>query len=111
MAGTVARLGPEYINNTSENVTGANPIAGTYHIITYLKVVNTDVAAVTLTLFIGATGAEAAGTEIADEVSIAAKGEWEHFGRIRLGTTDFLVGMASTDDKLVITGTIEKYVA
>lgn len=72
-------------------------------ILTHIRVIN-KLNADTFRLYIGATGANAAGTEFAFDVSVPAKGEWNWYGRKKLKPTDFLVGGAATTLTLVIEG-------
>lgn len=76
-----------------------------YIILTHIRIVNKTAGAVTFSLWIGATGANAAGTEfMGTGRSIAANSSEDWYGRIRLDTADFLVGGASAGTSLTIQG-------
>jgi hypothetical protein len=103
------RFGPVALANAAANIvnpptlTGGTGLAGTntntYVLITHIRLVNKTAGAVTATLYIGATGGSAAGTEFAfNATSIPANGaagnyvDW--YGRLRLDVADFLTGLA-----------------
>jgi hypothetical protein len=102
MTGTIKRIaGPSYISNSAANI--YTPAASTiYTVIRHLHVVNRTNAAATFSLFIGATGGSAAGTELAGTISVAAYSVWDWFGYLRMDSTDFLSGIAGTASALVI---------
>ena len=72
-------------------------------ILTHVRV-HSKLAADTFRLYIGATGANTAGTEFAFDKAVGAKGEWEWRGRKKMLPADFLVGGAATTLTLVIEG-------
>lgn len=112
MAGTPKRtFGPLALTNTlTTNVyAGAGGSALVYDIVTHIHIVNKTAGAVTFTLYLGATGANAAGTELFVGKSIAANSTYDWYGRLRMDSTDFLVGGASANTSLVITGEGERY--
>jgi hypothetical protein len=109
MPGTPKREGPEFIAATSENV--FNPAAGTYAVITHIHMVNQDASARTVNAWIGATGAEADGTEIFEDLSIAANSTYDYYTRTFMSATDFLVMLASAASMVVVTIDYESYVA
>jgi hypothetical protein len=71
-----------------------------------LRVVNKGASAATFRLFVGATGANAAGTELAYDVNVAVGAAHEIFfpAGLVLTTADFLVGGASASTTLTISG-------
>lgn len=72
-----------------------------YIILRKFRVVNKTAAAATFTLYKGATGANAAGTEIAVAQSVGANSSYEWVGMMRLeGANGFLVGGASANTTL-----------
>jgi len=115
------RFGPIALTNTlttnllnpaaaSGGVNGGS--SGQYIILKHIRVVNKTAGAVTCSFWLGATGANAAGTEvIAQGVSIAANSYLDWYGMLRLDTTDFLVGGASANTSLSIEGEGEVGVA
>lgn len=90
------------------NCTSA-PFAVLYVIFTHFRVINKSTVA-TVSLWKGATGANAAGTEFiwtAQSIAAAAAGvrnydDW--YGRDRFGQADFLVGGSNTATALTLTG-------
>lgn len=104
MAGTEKRLaGPAYISNAAANI--YNPSAGVIGYVRQIHIVNTDTVSRTFSLYIGATGGSAGGTELEGTYTIAANTDWDrYFPRgLKLISTDFLTGVASVASKLVIT--------
>ena len=77
---------------------------GFYAIIRHIRISNKTGGAVTFSLYIGATGANAAGTEfIGTALSIAANSAYDWYGAVRLDAADFLVGGASAATSLTFT--------
>lgn len=102
MSATPKRLaGPLALTASSANV--YNPATNTYAIVRHIHVSNKSAGAVTLSLWIGATAASAAGTELATAVSIAANSVWDYYGVLRLDNADFLTGSAGAATSLTIT--------
>lgn len=76
-----------------------------YIIIRHFRIVNKTGSPVTFRLFIGATGANAAGTEFMGyDQSVAANSYVDYYGSTRLDVGDFLVGGASAATSLTIEG-------
>jgi hypothetical protein len=76
-----------------------------YIILKHIRIVNKTGSAATFSLWLGATGANAAGTEvIGTGLSIAANSAYDWYGLLRLDAADFLVGGAGTGTALTITG-------
>src|SRR5258708_16510349 len=72
-----------------------------YFVIKHFRIVNKTAGAVTYTLYIGATGANAAGTEfdgISNSVSANSYVGW--YAQLTLHAADFLVGGASAGTSL-----------
>lgn len=71
-------------------------------ILRHIRIVNKTAGAVTFTLFLGATGANAAGTEVVGNgYSVAANSAYDWYGAMILeGTNGFLVGGASANTSL-----------
>lgn len=115
------RFGPLALTNTlTTNI--LNPAAATggvnggssgqYIILRHVRVVNKTAGAVTFSLYLGATAANAAGTEvIGTALSVAANSAYDWYGALRLDTADFLVGGASASTSLTIQGEGEVGVA
>lgn len=76
-----------------------------YIILKHVRIVNKTAGAVTFSLYLGATGANTAGTEIiGTALSIAANSAYDWYGYLRLDAADFLVGGASANTSLVFNG-------
>lgn len=76
-----------------------------YIVLRHIRVVNKTGSAATLRLFVGATGANAAGTEfLGYDLSVAANSYIDYYGQLRLDAADFLVGGSGTSTALTIEG-------
>lgn len=104
MNGTPFRCGPVALTNTyTTNIlnpptTTGGTGAGTPKpvIVLYkLRVINKTGSAATFRLYLGATGANTAGTEVAYDRSVPANSEVVIDCYLKLTTSDFLVGGAS----------------
>lgn len=72
-----------------------------YFILRHIRIVNKTAGAVTCSFWIGATGANAAGTEfLGTGLSVAANSNIDWYGQLRLDTSDFLVGGAGAGTSL-----------
>jgi hypothetical protein len=72
-----------------------------YVILKHIRIVNKTASAATFSLWLGATGANAAGTEvIGTALSIAANSVFDWYGLLRMDAADFLVGGASANTTL-----------
>lgn len=121
MQNTPFRFGPIALTNTlTTNL--LNPATATggvnagsasqYIILKHLRILNKTAGAVTFSLWIGATGANAAGTEFwGTGMSVAANSYVDYYGYVKLLATDFLVGGASANTSLTIQGEGEVGVA
>lgn len=90
------------------NVTSvAGPVGMTmtqpYLLLRHIRIVNKTGLSATASLWKGATGANAAGTEIiAQALSIAANSAYDWYGMMRLDSADFIVGGSGTTTALTI---------
>src|SRR6266853_6923777 len=102
MAGTVKRtFGPLALTNTLTTNIYNQGSALIYDVIKHIHIVNKTAGAVTFSLWLGATGANAAGTEIiGNALSVAANSAFDWYGMLRLDAADFLVGGASAATSL-----------
>lgn len=108
------RFGPLALTNTyTTNILNPAALSGgvnsgslnAYIVLKHIRIVNKTAGAVTFRLFLGATGANAAGTEIIGyDLSVSANSYVDWYGLLRLDTTDFLVGGASALTSLTIEG-------
>ena len=79
--------------------------SGNYIILRHLRIVNKTAGAVTFSLWKGATGGNAAGTEVVGiGQSVAANSAYDWYGIMRFDVADFLVGGASAATSLSIQG-------
>jgi len=110
-ANKILRFGPVALAAAAANIinpptlTGGTGLAGTntntYVVLRHIRIVNKTAGAVTATLYIGATGGSAAGTEFAfNGTSIAANSYVDWYGMVRLDVADFLTGLASAATSL-----------
>jgi hypothetical protein len=78
-------------------------ITGTYAVIRHIRIVNKTSAAATFSLWLGATGANAAGTEVIGQgYSVAANSAFDWYGMLRVDPADFLVGGSGTATALTL---------
>lgn len=108
------RLGPVALTSTlTTNI--LNPPTATggvnggsssqYIILKHLRITNKTSSAGTFSLYLGATGANTAGTEVIGTAqTVAANSSYDWYGLLRLDAADFLVGGANANTTLVITG-------
>lgn len=110
-ANKIIRFGPVAMANAATNIinpptlTGGTGLAGTnsntYVILRHIRIVNKTAGAVTFSLYIGATGGSAAGTEFGGiATSVAANSYVDWYGMVRLDVADFLTGLASAATSL-----------
>lgn len=102
------RVGPVALSVTlTTNIlnTGITSLAGPigytqtqpYALLTHMRLVNKTGVSATVSLWLGATGANTAGTEFAfNGYPIPANSYVDWYGRLRMESTDFLVGGAGT---------------
>ena len=107
------RFGPVALPNAVANL--LNPPTATggvnggsspqYIILRHLRIVNKTASAATFTLYLGATGGSAAGTEVVGfGKSVAANDYEDWYGELRIDSVDFLTGLASAAATLTIQG-------
>lgn len=92
--------------NPATTTGGVNAGASSqYLIIRHIRVVNKTASAATVSLWIGATGANVAGTEFGWQAkSVPANDSIDWYGSLRLDAADFVVGGAGTTTALTIEG-------
>jgi hypothetical protein len=126
-ANKIIRLGPVALTTTTTTniwnppaLTGGTPSnsSNAYFILRHVRIVNKTAAAAQAALWLGATGANTAGTEVilggvasggalTRGVSIPAQSYVDWFGEMRMDVADFLVGGADTATALTIEGEAE----
>lgn len=113
-ANKVFRFGPVALTNTyTTNILNPPTASGgvnagsssQYIVLKHIRIVNKTAGAVSFRLFLGATGANTAGTEVIGyDLSVAANSYVDWFGLMRIDAADFLVGGASAATSLTIEG-------
>lgn len=103
MAGKPFKDGPAYVANAAADlyVASSNVIARIRHI----HLVNKSASAATVSIYIGATGGSAGGTEILDDYSIAAGDVYDLYfpAGLPLTSSDYISGVASAASAIVCT--------
>lgn len=106
------RAGPVALTNTlTTNI--LNPPTATggtnggsssqYIVLNHIRIVNKTASAATFSLYLGATGANVAGTEVVGTgQSVPANSAYDYYGALRLDAADFLVGGSNTSTALTI---------
>src|SRR5260221_12243042 len=102
MAGILKRLAGPVEMSATLTTSVYNPAANTFAEMNHIHVVNKTAGVVTFSLWIGATGANAAGTEFFNAQGVAANSVYDWYGRLRMDVADFLVGGASVATSLTI---------
>ena len=112
MAGTIKRtFGPVALSVTLTTNVYNQSSALIYDVLTHIAIVNKTAGAVTFSLYLGGTGANAAGTEVIGTAkNVAANDTYHWYGRLKMVSTDFLVGGASAGTSLTIQAEGEQFV-
>lgn len=111
MAGTIKRtFGPLALTTTTTTNVYNQGSALIYDVIRHIHIANKTALPATVSLWLGATGANAAGTELLNGVVIAANGTFDYYCTLKMTSTDFLVGGSNTATALTIEGEGEQYV-
>jgi hypothetical protein len=107
------RLGPVALTTTlTTNILNPPTTTGgvnggsspTYIVLKHIRIVNKTGSAASFSLWLGATGANAAGTEvIGTGLLVAANTSFDWYGILRIDAADFLVGGAGTGTALTLT--------
>jgi len=106
MANKPKRLAGPLALTTTLTANIYNPAANLYGLIRGIEVCNKTASAVTFSLWVGATGGNAAGTELFNGYTVPANSTYTWYAPgsgLRMDTTDFLVGGASSNTALTIT--------
>ncbi len=105
MAGQLKRIsGPAYLGNSAADVY-TPPASTIYTVIRHIHLANTDTSSRTASLYVGATGGSAGGTELLKGKSIAANDVLDLYFSpgLKMASTDFLSGLADSASKVAIT--------
>lgn len=108
------RLGPVLLGTSAANVLNPPATTGgvgagnpnTFISMKHIRAVNRTGSAATFTLYIGATGASATGTEVFGMTLSVPANDFKDFYPVglRLDAADFLTGIASAANSIVLTG-------
>lgn len=108
------RFGPIALTNSVANILNPPTVTGgvnsgsspCYLLLWHIRVINKTSSAATVSFWIGATGASAAGTEVfGNGLSVSANSFVDIYpSGLRLDSTDFLTALASANTTLTITG-------
>ena len=103
MAGQLKRIaGPAFIAAAAANI--YTPAAATiYTVLRHIHIANVTASAVTFSMYVGATGGSAAGTELFKGHSVAANQELDYWCNLKMLSTDFLTALDANGAALVIT--------
>ena len=107
MADKVAKqFGPVAMSATltTDIYQGGGGSALVWDVVKHIHVVNKTAVAATFSLWLGATGANNAGTELFSNQSVSAYGTFDYYCSLKMLSTDFLVGGASGATTLTIYG-------
>lgn len=105
------RVGPVALGNAAANILNGNvtSLAGPVGVtlgqpvitLEHIRIVNKTAGPVNVSLYIGATGGSAAGTEFAfNATPVPGNSYVEWYGNLRLESADFLTGLASAATSL-----------
>lgn len=103
MAGTLKLIsGPAFLSNAAADIY-TPPASTIYTVIRHIHIANVTTGAVAFTLYKGATGGSAAGTELFKLVSVPANSYVDYYPIMKMTSTDFLSGLAGAASSLTIT--------
>lgn len=112
--GTLKRTyGPAFLSSSAgTNIYqgGQSGSALIYDKVEVLHLVNVTASQATATIYLGATGGSAAGTQLFSAWPIAANGYWDYVAVLKMLSTDFLTGSASGASTIAITIMGEQFV-
>ena len=104
MAGTIKRTaGPLALTTTLTTNVYNQTSALIYDVIRHIHVANKTGSAASFSLWLGATGANTAGTELFNAYSVPAQSTYDYYCAMKMLSTDFLVGGSNTGTALTIT--------
>lgn len=103
MSGQLKRIaGPAYIAAAATNVY-TPPASTIYTVIRHIHIANVTAGAVTFSMYVGATGGSAGGTELFKSYSVAANSSFDYYCVLKMLSTDFLTALDGSGSSLVVT--------
>jgi hypothetical protein len=105
MAGTIRRIaGPAFLPSSVGNLY-TPPASTIYTVMKHIHFFNVSASPVTINVYIGASGASAAGSQLFDTFEIEANQPYDYFmgSGTRMDSTDFLTGSASVASAVTYT--------
>ena len=103
MIGTLKLIAsPAYIANAAANIY-TPPASTIYTVVRHIHIANVTSGAVMFSLYVGATAGSAGGTQLFGGQSITANSAFDYYCVMKLLSTEFLSGVASAANSLVIT--------
>lgn len=97
MPPVLKRVGPTTLTTTLSTNLYNQSNTTVMDILRQVHVANTSTGATTFSIWLGASGANAAGTELFKKRNVPAQDVYDWFGSIPLLSTDFLVGGADVN--------------
>jgi hypothetical protein len=107
---TKRTFGPLALSATLTTNIYNNTSALIYDVIKHIHFANKTASPATISLYLGATGANAAGTELFLGQVVPANGVFDYYCNLKMTNTDFLVGGASAGTTITAYGEGEQYV-
>lgn len=103
MLGTLKLIAPPaYMSSSAANIY-TPPASTIYTVVRHIHIANVTAGAITFSMYVGATGGSAGGTQLFGGKSIAANDVFDYYCVMKLLSTEFLTGIASAATSLVIT--------
>jgi hypothetical protein len=97
-----AIAGPAYISNAAANIY-TPPASTIYTVIRHIHIANVTTTPKQFSLYVGATGGSAGGTELFKDMTVDANRTFDWYCNRKMLSTDFLTGVASAANSLTIT--------
>lgn len=94
--------GPAYLPNAAADIY-TPPAATIYTVLRHIHLANKTAIAQTFSLYVGATGGSAGGTELVGTKTLAAYDVYDWYGSLKMESADFLTGVCSLANSIVIT--------
>ena len=103
MAVTLKRIaGPQFLAAAAADIY-TPPASTIYTVLSHLHFANVTAVSATFTVYVGATGGSAAGTQLFETYTLGPYGVYDYYCDLRMGSTDFLTGLASAPSTVTIT--------